>query len=156
MLYKSHKVVGLATAAGLAVTYNYPITIGGFIMVLIGSGLPDIDNSSSKIGRCVPIISKHIPHRGVTHSIYVIIACLYGILYTQNNLIIALSVGVISHILADLFSADGLDLFLIKRKIYMPIRYKVGGKLETILRLIAWLILFYYTYQLLLPIIGGI
>ncbi len=156
MLYKSHKVVGLATAAGLAVTYNHPITVGGFVMVLIGSGLPDIDNSSSKIGRLVPIISNHIPHRGITHSIYVIIACLYGILYTHNNLIIALSVGIISHIVADLFSVDGLDLFLIKRKIYMPIRYKVGGILETILRFIAWLILFYYTCQLLLPIIEGV
>lgn len=156
MLYKSHKVVGLATAAGLAVTYNHPVTFGGFIMVLIGSGLPDIDNSSSKIGRMVPIISNHIPHRGITHSIYVIIACIYGILYTQNNLIIALSIGIICHIIADLFSADGLDLFLTHRKIYMPIHYKVDGKVETVLRLMAWIILFYYIYQLSLPLIMAI
>ena len=49
MLYKSHKIVGLATAAAVAVTYNHPVTFGGFVMVLIGSGLPDIDNQSSKL-----------------------------------------------------------------------------------------------------------
>lgn len=153
MLYKSHKVVGLATAAGLAATYNHPITFGGFIMVLLGSGLPDIDNPSSKLGRLVPIISKHLKHRGITHSVYALAACLYGITYTHNTLIIALSIGIVMHIIADLFSADGLDLFLINKPIRMPITYTVGGKFEWLLRMIAWILLIYYLTQLI-PILS--
>lgn len=152
MLYKSHKIVGLATAAAVAVTYNHPVTFGGFVMVLIGSGLPDIDNQSSKLGRMVPIISKHLKHRGITHSIYVIILCILGMIGTSNLLLNALSLGVLTHILTDLFSYDGLDLFLTGDTIRMPITYTTGGKSENRLRLLAWCVLLYYSYILLIPI----
>lgn len=76
---KTHMIVGVATAACLCVAFPEGINIHGQtvlpqvagITVAMGSYLPDIDIEQSKLGQKYHFISKHLKHRGFTHTLVI-------------------------------------------------------------------------------------
>lgn len=90
----------------------------------VGSLLPDIDMKNSYISRTIPIIykiyGKRFKHRGFTHSILAVF-----IFYLWVRLVSSLTagdpgislfitgalIGCISHIVLDLFTVEGVNLF---------------------------------------------
>ena len=130
MNYKSHLYVG--TIAGITAAMHgtkigiaepaliYPLCIG---FSAVGSLVPDIDKSGSRISKKTPILSfliEHlVGHRGILHTpIFVILLIvLFNAIvstYNLNNFIAyiiqAFIVGYISHLLIDLFTPKGLML----------------------------------------------
>ena len=85
-----------------------------FPIVILGALLPDIDHPQSKFGKKLDIFSKLINslggHRGITHSLYPLIA-LPGLIWYLFGLPcgIALFIGYFSHLLIDSINPKGVN-----------------------------------------------
>ncbi|MDD6489079.1 MAG: metal-dependent hydrolase [Clostridia bacterium] len=123
MTGKTHIAAGLA--ASIALGMNAPqIALAAF-----GSLLPDIDHSGSTLGKLIKPISRHIRHRGVTHSLIFLAVSMFISPY--------LALGVLTHIVLDLFNPKGVELFYPwKKNIKVPIisRFiKTNGIIEKLI-----------------------
>jgi len=117
MMAGSHVVVGLAAWTWAAPHLGQP-ALDPFALSLttIGALLPDIDHPSSWVGRHLRVVSRPlaamIGHRGVTHSVVAVLACLLLLRWqgfhpaTSDPLV----VGYLSHLVADLLTTGGLRL----------------------------------------------
>lgn len=113
----SHVVVGLAAwtwaAPHLGIPVLDPLALG---FAAIGALLPDIDHPSSWVGRRMWVISRPlaamIGHRGVTHSLIAVLACLVFLRWEglRRTVTDPLVVGYLSHLAADLLTTSGLRL----------------------------------------------
>jgi inner membrane protein len=113
----SHVVVGLAAwtwaAPHLGIPVLDPLALG---FAVVGALLPDIDHPSSWVGRRIWVISRPlaatIGHRGVTHSLIAVLACLVFLRWEGLRPVVtdALVVGYLSHLAADLLTTSGLRL----------------------------------------------
>jgi inner membrane protein len=113
----SHVVVGLAAwtlaAPHLGLPILDPLALG---LTTIGALLPDIDHPSSWVGRRVWVVSRPlaamIGHRGVTHSLVAVFACLAFLRWqgVSRAVVDPLVVGYLSHLGADLMTTSGLRL----------------------------------------------
>lgn len=83
------------------------------------------------------------PHRGYSHSILSVIASLILLKYVFKAYDIAdysvyFSLGLLSHIIADMFTEQGVMLlFPLRKKISFPITTKTGSKVEKIISVLA-------------------
>ncbi len=85
-----------------------------FPIVILGALLPDIDHPDSKLGKKIGIFSRLANllggHRGITHSIFPLIALpglvwyLFGLPYG-----LALFIGYFSHLLIDSINPKGVN-----------------------------------------------
>jgi len=124
MMGRNHIIIG--AAAGIALSPDYPSLVFTVPFAVVGSLFPDIDTTTSNMGRTLyPIsfvISKLTRHRGFTHS-FAMAALLYiGLSYSFSwlsdhyNITIPLSAalafvgGHVSHILVDTFNKRGVQL----------------------------------------------
>lgn len=110
MLGKSHMKIALGVTL---FTANPDIILGA----LIGSLLPDVDQQNTYLGRCNIFLKskkvrKFVQHRGVTHSLFgtaVLITILKLALNTPS--VMGISIGIITHLIADAFTPSGIQLF---------------------------------------------
>ena len=101
-------------AAGLAVSIALGLNAPQIALAALGSILPDIDHSGSTLGKLIKPISRHIRHRGVTHSLLFLIASMFISPY--------LALGVMTHIVLDLLNPKGVELlYPWKKNIKVPI-----------------------------------
>lgn len=105
-------VLGIAYAQ-----YSNADTLGSISIVAVtalGALLPDIDHENSKLGRRVWLISwslrRLLGHRGLTHSALALVALVALVARTNSTYVIALLVGVASHILLDMLTRRGVRL----------------------------------------------
>lgn len=139
--YKTHVVGGLALGflafnnidilgVDINVSTNLAIASGGLIF---GSLFPDIDKHNSYLSRRVKplsiITSKVLKHREFTHSIVgsLILSLIMNVILKKLNLNIntiyifslSFTIGIISHILLDMFTPAGVVLFypIYKKKV---------------------------------------
>ncbi|MFA5303299.1 MAG: metal-dependent hydrolase [Candidatus Nanoarchaeia archaeon] len=81
--------------------------------LLIFSLIPDIDNPNTLLGKFLPGISDYLyktfGHRGLFHSIYW--SLLLGLLSFVETNCLFMFVGYTSHIVLDLFTPSGVQLF---------------------------------------------
>lgn len=114
--------------------------------LLLGSVLPDIDETKSWVGRRSQGIAFWVKllfgHRGITHSGIAIALCFYVIIAGYHPFLTALCFGAASHIIADLFSRGGIPLLypLNKKRTSIPL-YKTGSITEHAIFLIILLYL---------------
>jgi len=93
--------------------------------VLLGSLIPDIDFSRSKVGRKFGFISEVIEfvfgHRRLFHSLFFAILLGFLIYYLFNlRFGILFFIGYLSHLVVDGLTKEGVRLF-------HPLKYKVKG-----------------------------
>lgn len=141
MRYYTHITTSLSAAVLVTDYLPVNIHIESTVVVaglILGSVLPDIDETRSWLGRRVPLLSGIIKwlfgHRGLTHSGLILI--LMGVLLTNTDhtFLHGLSLGVIFHIAGDFFSRSGVPLlypFTTKRA-RVPL-YKTGDFIELLI-----------------------
>lgn len=101
-------------AAGLAVSIALGMNAPQIALTTFGSLLPDADHSGSTLGRLIKPVSRHIRHRGVTHSLIFLVVSMIISPY--------LGLGVLTHIVLDLFNPKGVELFYPwKKNIKVPV-----------------------------------
>jgi inner membrane protein len=151
MTGKHHLIAGCCVGGCLTVSAiisgNHeilPITTG-FIGTLIGSAFPDIDTSTSKIGRKVKIISKIINnmfgHRGLFHCPLLIVGLffLFKYIFETNNITdyniayIGFLCGMGIHLTCDMFTKGGIPiLYPFYTTKFSLTKMKSGSKKEPI------------------------
>lgn len=145
MLGKQHLLFGTVTGIATVITLNQLGVIDetGMYeftgMAMLGSLLPDIDMTTSTIGRILKpvsfILSKAIGHRTYTHDVFLnIILCVISMFYMKNNYIMYLPLatglwfGIFGHLLLDSFTVNGLPVLYLfnKKNIHiLPYRLRV-------------------------------
>lgn len=152
MIGRTHLAVGIA--AGIAVsqelsTLNMPLLI---TTSALGSLLPDICHSNSKIGRKFPLVSTFIHfmfgHRTLTHSLFFLLMVTMSVsLITQSTSItIGILIGMATHLILDFLTKAGISLFWplsIKVRNFWTV--KTGGWID---KLIFYCAISYIIYQL--------
>lgn len=79
---------------------------------LFGALLPDIDTSTSTLGRYVPFVGAIIPHRTITHTIWAVLALGIPIFALgRSSYLVAMWIGYVLHIVEDTFSRQGIAWF---------------------------------------------
>lgn len=106
-----------------------------FILLIIGSILPDIDHNHSTLGKVIPIIPKMLKHRGIMHSIWIPLILLF-----INK---PLCYGYFLHLAFDLITKNGIKPLnpLFGFTIKIPI-VKTGGLLEKIIYFLLLILIF--------------
>lgn len=132
----THLAVGLAAAS--VIPNQSWVNI---VCMAIGSLLPDIDKSTSLLGRHIPVLPKLIPHRSITHGLILAAAVWFINPY--------LSVGCALHLLLDMCNPDGVPLFW-----PLPIRIRIpcisrvirsGGWVDRIFGYVLWTFVVVYS-----------
>ena len=117
------------------------------LILLFFSVFPDIDESSSKIFKklkpfsYIAILSGH---RNIFHTIYFPIA-IAGILFIFNLKLLSLAVliGYLLHLLLDMFTKKGINLFYPITKKRIKGFIKVGSLIEKIIFIILIILIIY-------------
>lgn len=111
--------------------------LGGLIF---GAMLPDIDHTSSRIGRAVPYIDNFISsvfgHRTLTHSLLFLILgyWLFHILSWPESLEIGILLGILSHIILDMLTVQGVKfLWPVRIRVGVPFGIRTGGSIEKVI-----------------------
>ncbi|MCX6809479.1 MAG: metal-dependent hydrolase [Candidatus Berkelbacteria bacterium] len=144
MTGKTHQVLGMATALSYFVSQSdvkySPATMGAVLVAAhLTSVLPDIDQPAAQIwaelpfGKTIGKISDPIlKHRNITHSAVGFILIGTGLFYLfklfpdywgidRRVLLIASLIAYCSHLVADMFTQEGIPLFFpYKRMIGIP------------------------------------
>jgi len=85
------------------------------IILLIASVLPDIDSYKSKIGKKVKplsfLINIFLGHRGIFHSVFLLILISLLIMLASYEITIAFFVGYLSHLILDSLTPEGVMFF---------------------------------------------
>ncbi len=125
----------------------------------IGSLSPDIDNSTSFLGRLVPIsktIEKKFGHRTIFHSIFAILLLIALAVAIKTQILASFTIGYISHILIDCTSIQGVKIFYplsIKNAVFPfdtqqpeAYRIKVGSTADIVLGFIFLILTLPFAY----------
>jgi inner membrane protein len=134
MMAGSHVILGVCAwfyvARRMGMPPLDPTALG---IAAAGSLLPDIDHPKSWIGRRLRVVSVPIAavfgHRGMTHSMFAVVACIWVLRWDHEHWRVALPlvVGYASHLAADLFTPAGLCLtWPVRRTFALPL-VKTGG-----------------------------
>lgn len=142
-----HTVIGVGTGA---ILYTEVINKGElsfsftFLTFLIatyfGSLFPDIDIPTSTLGRYFKLFNKHMKHRGFTHTFMFMLimgAIWYLIYYFYPNEYVAMAgigfvYGIFTHLMMDILTPAGLDLFKPVSKVHTVIPIVKNFKYEQV------------------------
>lgn len=122
MMFGSHLIVAasgfavyLRTVAGEPSSWPVDVSlVAGFLVVMFGAALPDIDHPESTVGRRAKWLSHPIRlifgHRGITHSA-VAVAGMMWLAIAQNNVWLSwLALGYLLHLFGDYLTDSGIPL----------------------------------------------
>ena len=136
MTGKTHAICGTVTILaitavsfrGLPIDGHTYLPAVGLLSVAAGSYMPDIDLHRSKMGQRHKFISKHLTHRGITHTLLFPVIFIVAMLMAAAakipvlpELIMGFNVGWVVHILADLCNRKGVPLLwpLYRRRVHI-------------------------------------
>lgn len=124
MRYQTHILGGALVGTIICNIYNPDIINSGLIISssMLGSLLPDIDCKTSYIGNRLKLTSSFVSaftkHRGITHApltagglVFLIFFVLNKFININLNIFWGLLTGIMSHILLDSFTVQGIPLF---------------------------------------------
>lgn len=131
--------VGFAYAAILEPSTFVALSVVG--LSALGSLLPDIDTCTSKAGSKIKpismVISKLFGHRKLLHSplLYLLLSILLTNHFPQFQVCwTALFLGIMSHLLLDMFNPKGIPLLYPYPKRYRLARVRCGSRAEKVIR----------------------
>lgn len=127
----THLAAGLVAAVVLQTEPTLVVTTG----VAIGALLPDIDSSTSLVGRYIPVIPSVLKHRTITHTFW--LAAVLAVICPP------IAVGVMTHLILDVLNPEGLHPFWpVKWKLRIPgISYPMpsGGLVDRLIGAVCWI-----------------
>ncbi|GAE36991.1 metal-dependent hydrolase [Halalkalibacter akibai] len=132
----THIIGGVAAAIVLHSHFQQPVSepIIYYSAAIAGAILPDICHPKSMIGRRLPILStafsKIFGHRSLSHSLLFMVALYLLTAQTSFSFQTGLLIGVGSHLLLDMMTAQGIKLlYPLKLKVRTPLYVKTGSLL---------------------------
>jgi inner membrane protein len=139
MLFHTHLMFGITTFILLSPVFSGGNEILFLVFVLLGSVLPDIDDGNSKIkkasGVLGSIVSFMFKHRGIFHSLIMVIVLFIVMSFWNSYYAIGLTIGYLSHLLSDALTPMGIQFLYPFSSFKLRGPIKVGGIGE-------WVVLF--------------
>lgn len=138
MIARTHIIFG-ATLGIIGAKVSHCEGIESAVMVacaMFGSLLPDIDHPYSTFGKkIVPVstaISAVFGHRGITHSLLIVLAMFFAMSRMKLPFwTVGILIGYLSHILGDWMTPSGVPLLWPNRtKFRSPFPFKTGSAAE--------------------------
>jgi inner membrane protein len=129
MLAKTHLAFGALAALVMLIFIDVPNVLLFFFLVLLGTYIPDIDQSESKINRKL-IFTKIIPmfvrHRGLFHSILAAIILSVVLWFALGSVYgFGIFIGYLSHLVSDGLTVSGV-------RIFQPFsKFRIRGPIKT-------------------------
>lgn len=126
MTGKTHALCGTITMlavtatnlSGFQLDEHVYLPAVGLLTVAAGSYMPDIDLHRSRMGQRHKFLSKHLTHRGITHTLFIpVILFIFMLVVAAMDipvlpeLVLGFNMGWIVHIAADLCNRKGVPLF---------------------------------------------
>ena len=118
---------------------DYPFQLALVLLSFaLGTVLPDIDSENSTIGKYIKPISRAIPHRTITHTLWAVALIGGAAWYFESVYLLALTLGYALHVAEDSFSRQGIRWFypipsMRQSKGWkFPFAYETGGFGESI------------------------
>lgn len=120
----------------------------GFVVAMIGALLPDIDHHKSRVGRLLPFISIPLHgllgHRGALHSLLAVFGIYYLNSFFPIPLVHSLSFGYIGHLVGDMATKSGVNLFWpVSKRFHLPLKPARNGFFEFMTTLICLVLMTY-------------
>ena len=132
MLGRTHLLTGILLGLILIDLFSFSGVQAFLLLVfcMLGSLFPDIDEKHSLLGRHMKLIGIVFKHRGLFHNVLFLglIATALWITLGNNAVVIGFFGGILSHLLLDGLTREGITLKPILKKLRGPVR--VGGWME--------------------------
>jgi inner membrane protein len=139
MLFHTHLMFGVVSFILLSPIFSGGNEILFLVFVLLGSILPDIDDGNSKIkkasGVLGSIVSFMFKHRGIFHSLVMVVVLFIVISFWNSYYAIGLTIGYLSHLISDALTPMGIKFLYPFSSFKLRGPIKVGGIGE-------WVVLF--------------
>ena len=107
-------LVGVLAMKAQGIEFDASNMLMAMPAITLSSLAPDIDHMGSKLGRKFPLIAMLLTHRNETHRIYALIFFAFILLQIPTLpkwLTITCILAYGSHLVLDILTPDGLDLF---------------------------------------------
>lgn len=149
MLGRTHFVIALFIFLLVFSIFSFENSLLFLMVVILGSLFPDIDRSSSYIGRFAGTLPLIFSHRGFFHSAYAMIL-LSSAVYFLGGVVLAVgfSVGYFFHLVFDSFTKKGVSFFLVDKRIRGP--FVSGGLFD---KFVLFFVLLLNLYLLIIILI---
>lgn len=147
MKFRTHLIFSFLISLLIINSFDIQNKIVFIIIILLASALPDIDSYKSKVGKKIKLISFLINiflgHRGIFHSLFLIIPISIFIAIINPEIAAAFFIGYISHLVLDSLTPEGVMLFypFSKKRIQGFIR--TGSLFENMLFILLLVLCFY-------------
>ncbi len=146
MLFQSHVLLGVIFFLLVRNWFSGGNEIVFFLLVLLGSVLPDIDSSKSRVNKWSGIFGVIVGfafrHRGIFHSLlfhlllFFIVRSFFGVYYASG-----LFLGYLAHLVGDGISKGGVKVFYPFSSYKVRGFMKVGGFVEGLLFVVMFLLI---------------
>jgi inner membrane protein len=140
MMARSHTVLGVTAWVAAAHNFHVPVLDPwALFFALAGSLLPDIDHPQSWIGRRSRLVSRPVAavfrHRGATHSALAVLGLIILAMQAGHwkTAVIALTIGYVSHLAADMLTPAGVPLGWPSRRSWGLPLCRTGSPVEAII-----------------------
>lgn len=139
-------IAGAALTAAVLRGFGVEIGPPEVLALVVGSLLPDVDTTTSGVGRFVRPISRVIEtkfgHRTLTHSLLFTVLFSAVWLPLSTSLALAFCWGILSHLLLDTFNVNGVPLLWPSRLMFWfwpnrSMRIKYGSGAESTVALVC-------------------
>jgi inner membrane protein len=136
---RTHAAAGLMIGFGLASLQHVPLIDGiGIALVSEASSLiPDLD------------LKFHIKHRGITHSLLALL--IVGLLVARliPVLLAPILFGYASHLILDLLTVYGIELFYPYHRRIRLMTFRTGGRIDSLLAAASLCVGLYFLWGIL-------
>jgi len=123
MMFRTHLAISLIIAMTILPKFSLDRPILLFFF-LLGAFLPDIDSAASFIGKRLKIVGWLFSHRGIFHSLLMLIPLTLMIAVFNFLAGVAFAIGYGSHLLIDMLNLSGVRLFY-------PLKFRIRGFIKT-------------------------
>jgi len=114
-MFRTHLIFSFLIGLLIITSFNIQNKIIFIVILLIASIIPDIDSYKSKIGKKIKplsfLINIFLGHRGIFHSLFLLILISFVIAIVKTEPAIAFFIGYLSHLLLDSLTPEGVMFF---------------------------------------------
>ena len=114
-MFRTHLIFSFLIGLLIITSFNIQNKIIFIAILLIASIIPDIDSYKSKIGKKIKplsfLINIFLGHRGIFHSLFLLILISFVIAIVKTEPAIAFFIGYLSHLLLDSLTPEGVMFF---------------------------------------------
>ncbi len=135
MLYPTHALLGILFFLFLQDHFSGGSVIVFFLIVLLFSLFPDVDEQHSLVNRMFgpigTVIATFSKHRGIFHSVFLYVALFFlSSFFWSNYYGWAILIGYAAHLLGDVLTPMGVTLFYPVSKFRIRGMVRAGGVAE--------------------------